>query len=81
MMIDTDTIFSMTQANRNFSEIARAADKCGEAVVFRNNKPAYLIVNLDSNDLLLDLTDDEKIEVIAKRILKEHKGAFKELAK
>lgn len=81
MLIDTETIFSMTQANRNFSEVARTADKCGEAVVFRNNKPAYLVVNLDKNELLLDLTDDEKIEIVAKRILKEHKEAFKELAK
>ena len=81
MLINTENIFSMTQANRNFSEVARTADKKGEAVIFRNNKPAYLVVNLDKNELLLDLTDDEKIEIVAKRILKEHKEAFKELAK
>lgn len=81
MLINTETIFSMTQANRNFSEVARTADKEGEAVIFRNNKPAYLVVNLDNNELLLDLTDDEKIGIVARRILNEHKEAFKELAK
>ena len=81
MIINTDYIFSMTQANQNFSAIARAADREGEAVVFKNNKPKYRIVNMENNDRLLDLTEDEKIEIVAKRILKRYLGAFKELAK
>jgi antitoxin Phd len=81
MLINTDSIFSMTQANQNFSAIARAADREGEAVVFKNNKPKYLVVNMENNDRLFDLTEDEKIEIVAKRILKKYLGAFKELAK
>ena len=81
MLINTESIFSMTQANQNFSALARAADREGEAVVFKNNKPKYLVVNMENNDRLFDLTEDEKIEIVAKRILKKHLGAFKELAK
>ena len=81
MYIDTNTIFSMTQANQNFSSVARTVDKKGEAVVFKNNRPKYLIVDIDSNDVLLDLTDDEKIDIVAKRILQKYLPAFKELAK
>ena len=81
MYINTDTIFSMTQANQNFSAIARAADRNGEAVVFKNNRPKYLVVNMENSDLLLDLTDDEKIDIVARRILKKYIGAFRELAK
>lgn len=81
MLINTESIFSMTQANQNFSAVARAADREGEAVVFKNNKPKYLVVNMENNDRLFDLTEDEKIEIVAKRILKKHLGAFKELAK
>ena len=81
MYINTDTIFSMTQANQNFSSVARTVDKKGEAVVFKNNKPKYLIVDMEANDMLLDLTDDEKIYIVAKRILKKYLPAFKELAK
>ena len=81
MYIDTNTIFSMTQANQNFSSVARAVDKKGEAVVFKNNRPKYLIVDIDSNDVMLDLTDDEKIDIVAKRILQKYLPAFKELAK
>ena len=81
MYINTETIFSMTQANQNFSVVARAVDREGEAVVFKNNKPKYLVVNMDNSDRLLDLTEDEKIDIVAKRILNKYIGAFKELAK
>lgn len=81
MLINTETIFSMTQANQNFSVVARAVDREGEAVVFKNNKPKYLIVNIDNNERLLDLSEDEKIDIVAKRILKKYLKAFKELAK
>ncbi len=81
MMINTDAIFSMTQANQNFSAVARTVDRDGEAVVFKNNKPKYLVLNMENSDRLFDLTDDEKIDVVAKRILNKYIGAFKELAK
>ena len=81
MYINTDSIFSMTQANQNFSAVARTADKMGEAIVFKNNKLKYLIVDMDNSDLMLDLTEDERIEIVAKRILSKYLGAFKELAK
>ena len=69
MYINTETIFSMTQANQNFSVVARAADRNGEAVVFKNNRPKYLVVNLESSGRMLDLTEDEKAEIVAKRAL------------
>ena len=81
MYINTETIFSMTQANQNFSVVARAVDREVEAVVFKNNKPKYLVVNMENSDRLLDLTEDEKIDIVTKRILNKYIGAFKELAK
>lgn len=81
MYINTDAIFSMTQANQNFSSVARMVDKKGEAVVFKNNKPKYLIVDMETNNTILDLTDDEKIDIVAARVLQKYLPAFKELAK
>ncbi len=81
MLIDTNTMFSMTQANQNFSLVARSVDKNGEAIVLKNNKPKYLVVDIDSDDYILDLTDDEKIDIVAKRVLERYLPAFKELAK
>ena len=81
MYINTDSIFSMTQANQNFSLVARTVDRKGEAVVFKNNRPKYLVINMENSDLLFDLTEDEKIDIVAKRILNRYIDAFKELAK
>ncbi len=81
MLINSETIFSMTQANQNFSQVARTVDSKGEAVIFKNNKPKYIVLDVDDNDLLIDLSEDEKIEIVAKRILNKYLGAFKELAK
>ena len=47
MKIDSDAIISVTEANRNFSRITRIAEKYGQAVVFKNNRPRYLLVDLD----------------------------------
>jgi len=80
MLVDTKDIVTMTEANQNFSTVARSADRNGRAVVFKNNKPRYLVVSLADGNFL-DLSDDERIEVVARRIMRRHSEAFKELAK
>ena len=80
MMIDTNTVVSASEANQNFSRATRIADAQGQAVIFKNNKPKYLLVDIESTPYF-DMTDDEKIDVIAARILKKFKPAFEELAK
>lgn len=80
MTINTNTIVSATEANQNFSRVARMADTHGQAVIFKNNRPKYILVDVDSTPYF-EMTDDEKIDVVAARILKEHRAAFEELAK
>ena len=80
MTIDTNQVLSITETNQNFSKAARIADKQGSVVVFKNNKPKYMLITLENNPLI-DLTDDEKIDVVAKRVLEKHRKAFEELAK
>ena len=80
MTIDTKTIVSVTEANQNFSRVTRIAEKNGQAGIFKNNKPKYMLVDLDVSPMI-DMTDDEKIDVVAARILKKYKPAFMELAK
>ena len=80
MMISANAIVSASEANQNFSRVTRIADAQGQAVIFKNNKPKYLLVDIESTPYF-DMTDDEKIDVIAARILKKFKPAFEELAK
>ena len=67
MNINTETITTMTEANQNFSKVAKLAENNGQAVIFKNNKPKFLLIDVDSNSYF-DITDDEKIDVAAKRI-------------
>ncbi len=80
MLINTRQIITITEANQNFSRAIRIADEHGEALVFKNNRPKYKLVNLEVEPDL-ELTDDEKIEIVAARIMKRFKPAFMELAK
>lgn len=80
MIIDTNQIVTLTEATQNFSRVTRIADKIGQAVIFKNSRPQYLLVNIDENPVI-DLTDDEKIDIVAARILKKYRAAFEELAK
>ena len=80
MYIDTAKIVTMTAANQNFSAVARQTDRDGKSIIFRNNRPKYILIDLDGDDYL-DLTEDERIDVIARRVMKRHKAAFLELAK
>ena len=73
-------IVPASEASQNFSRVTRIADAQGQAVIFKNNKPKYLLVDIESTPYF-DMTDDEKIDVIAARILKKFKPAFEELAK
>ncbi|MBE6382537.1 MAG: type II toxin-antitoxin system Phd/YefM family antitoxin [Lentisphaerae bacterium] len=80
MYIDTDKIVTMTAANQNFSAVARQTDRDGKSVIFKNNRPKYILIDLDDGDYL-DLSEEERIDVVARRIMKRHKAAFLELAK
>ena len=80
MKLDTIQIITVTEANQNFSKATRIADEYGDAVVFKNNRPKYKLVNLEKEPDL-ELTDDEKIDIVAARILARFKHAFLELAK
>lgn len=80
MMIDSRKIITVTEANQNFSKATRIADMHGDVLVFKNNKPKYKLQNLEVEPDL-ELTDDEKIDIVARRILNRFKPAFLELAK
>ena len=80
MNVNTNQIVSISEANQNFSRVARMVDKNGEVVIFKNNKPKYKLVDIES-DTAIEMTDDEKIDFVAARVLKEYRRAFEELAK
>ena len=80
MKIDTGAIVTATEANQNCSRVARMAEAQGQVVIFKNNRPKLLVIDLDTEPQI-EMTEDEKLDFVAGRILKEHRAAFEELAK
>ena len=80
MVINTGSIVTATEANQNFSRVAKMAEKKGRVVVFKNNRPKLLVIDLDSEPQI-EMTEDERFMFVAERILREHRAAFEELAK
>ena len=80
MHIDPKTVITASEAIQDFSKVAEIAGKYGRAVVFTNNRPKYLVIDLDMEPQI-EMTEDEKFNFVAERILREHKAVFQELAK
>ena len=80
MKINTNAIVSATEANQNFSRVAKMAEKKGHITIFKNNRPKLLLIDLDTEPQI-EMSEEEKIDFVAARILREHKAAFEELAK
>ena len=80
MLLNTRKVVTITDANQNFSKVARMVDEEKSVVIMKNNKPKYIIIEFD--EFSKDSTDgEEKIEEIADRILENNIEAFKELEK
>jgi len=80
MNINVENIVSISEANQNFSKVARLVDKKGTAIILKNNVPRYILLEYG---LFRQNTvaDDKDVEAAATRILEKHIKAFEELAK
>lgn len=81
MNLDAHMIVPISEANKDFACVIHLADSYGRVVILKNNKPKYLLIDLEQESLIYDLTDEEKIEIASKRIMKQYKPAYEELAK
>ncbi|MBJ6746368.1 type II toxin-antitoxin system Phd/YefM family antitoxin [Streptococcus sp. 121] len=83
MQINIENLVPITEANQNFSKVARLVDSNGTAVILKNNKPKYVLV--DYNTLVQEeeavVADQASVDEVANSILSRHLDAFKELAK
>ena len=80
MTIDTNTMISITEANQNFSKVARLVDEHGTAVILKNNVPRYLVIDFSKadNDAV---ASNEDVLNISKRLIGKNKESYEVLAK
>ena len=83
MFIPTDTLVPMTEATQNFSKVTRLVDETGLAVISKDDKPCYIVLDFEDYDEVqaIRAARRQKIEVLAEKVIADNLEAFQELAK
>jgi antitoxin Phd len=80
MNINIENLVSISEANQNFSRVARLVDEKGTAIILKNNAPRYVLLDYSLFRQNV-VADDVDVDSAASRILNKHIRAFEELAK
>ena len=80
MVINTDNLGSIREANQNFSRVARMVDENGAAVILKNNVPRYVLMEFSQVEDEQQAKDEDILE-ISKRLITKNKQAYEVLAK
>lgn len=80
MMVNTNNLVSLTEANRNFSKVARMVDERGSAVILKNNAPRYLVIDFSKVEAAQE-ADDEDVMQVSERLIAQNREAYEVLAK
>ena len=80
MVINTDNLVSITEANQNFSRVARMVDENGAAVILKNNVPRYVLMEFSQVEDEQQAKDEDILE-ISKRLIAKNKQAYEVLVK
>ncbi|QTU82552.1 type II toxin-antitoxin system Phd/YefM family antitoxin [Carnobacteriaceae bacterium zg-C25] len=85
MNINIENLVSISEANQNFSKVARMIDTNGTAVILKNNVPKYVLVDYQSlikdEQVTSTVVKQSTLDEVATSVLSRHLNAFKELAK
>ncbi len=80
MIINTNQLVSMTEANQNFSRVARVADEAGAAVILKNNVPRYVLFEFSQIEREQQV-QDEDVLAVSRRLMAKNRDAYEVLAK
>lgn len=80
MNVNTKNIVSITEANQNFSKVARMVDENGAVIILENNAPRYVLMEFNRAETE-QVTDNEVLLEISKRLIERNREAYGVLAK
>jgi antitoxin Phd len=79
VLVDTHNLVSLSEANQNFSRVARLVDELGSVVILRHNVPRYIV--LDYAQFEADSASDAEVDAAGRRLIEQHRATFAELAR
>lgn len=82
MLVSTNRIVSVTDANQNFTKVTQAAHRYGDVVIFKRNRPTYILLDIAKmGDDFIREYEKLKTLYISEQIMDEYDKAYKALAK
>ncbi|MGN0461387.1 MAG: type II toxin-antitoxin system Phd/YefM family antitoxin [Ruminococcus sp.] len=79
MKVNTKNLVSITEANQNFSRVARMVDENGSVVILKNNTPRYLLAKFEAAEKE-QLSDNEDLLSVSKRLINKNRKAYEVLS-
>ncbi len=67
MNISTNNLMSITDANKNFSNVVRYVENNGDVIILKNNRPKYIVSKIDNERPYM--SEDDMTDLTARRIL------------
>lgn len=80
MTVNTKNLVSITEANQNFTKVARMVDENGTVIILKNNVPRYMIVEFRQAEEEA-IANDEDVALLSARLIAKNRAAYEELAK
>ncbi len=80
MTVNTKNLVSITEANQNFSRVARMVDENGSVVILKNNAPRYLLIEFNAAEKE-QLASNEDVLAVSERLIEKNRKAYEVLAK
>ena len=79
MNVNTNNLVSITEANQNFSRVARMVDESGAVAILKNNTPRYLLIECGRAEAE-QIASDEDVLAVSKRLIAKNRKAYEVLA-
>ena len=80
MLVNTNAMVSISEANQNFSRVARLVDEQGTVVIMKNNAPRYLLIEFSQAEAMQAASDEDVLSV-SSRLIDKNRAAYEVLAK
>jgi len=80
MNVNTSNLVSITEANQDFSKVARMVDQNGPVIIMKNNTPRYVLMEYKQEEME-QIADDEDLLEISRRLIERNREAYEVLAK
>ena len=79
MNVNTNNLVSITEANQNFSRVARMVDESGAVAILKTNTPRYLLIEFGRAEAE-QIASDEDVLAVSKRLIAKNRKAYEVLA-